>query len=252
MEWNVLESVSGGQTSAVGGYPPIVSSATGVSSPGADDVQGRELTDRQRQVLEVIRESMRTRGVAPSHTEIAEALGLASASSVEGHLRRLAAKGWISVLTGIERGIRLLREGVPILDAAHLPAVAAGTPTTVEECQNLPRLSDVDSVMGQFEARPDYFVRIEGDTLDKAGFSSGDIVAVRRQPEARDGDIVVARIGEEATLKRFRRIDENRIELQPVSSNPGHSAITFDPGTVDAEIVGIVVGAIVGTPRGAH
>ena len=84
-------------------------------------MQGRELTDRQRQILEVIRESLRTRGVAPSHTEIAEALGLAGASSVEGHLRRLAAKGWIEVIPSIERGIRLLREGLPIVDSTHLP-----------------------------------------------------------------------------------------------------------------------------------
>lgn len=129
---------------------------------------------------------------------------------------------------------------------------SSGTMPSARAVHPEARTHSIESVMGQFEARPDYFVRVEGDSLDKAGFSSGDIVAVRRQPEARDGDIVVARIGEEATLKRFQRIDENRIELQPVSSNPGHTAITIDSGTVDAEIVGIVLGAIVGTPRGAR
>ena len=88
----------------------------------------------------------------------------------------------------------------------------------------------------------------------KAGFASGDIVAVRRQPEARDGDIVLARIGEEVTLKRFERferIDAKIVELQPVSTNPKHEPIRIGPTTEDAEIVGIVVGAIVGTRRGA-
>ena len=90
---------------------------------------------------------------------------------------------------------------------------------------------------------------MEGDSLDRIGFASGDIVAVRRQPEARDGDIVVARIGEEATLKRFQRIDERTVELQPVSTNPEHEPIRIGPTTVDVEIAGIVVGAIVGTRR---
>ena len=85
--------------------------------------------------------------------------------------------------------------------------------------------------------------------MDKVGFASGDIVAVRRQPEARDGDIVVARIGEEVTLKRFQRIDADTVELQPVSTNPEHKPIKIGPTTADTEIVGIVVGAIVGTRR---
>ena len=87
---------------------------------------------------------------------------------------------------------------------------------------------------------------------DKAGFASGDIVAVRKQPEANDGDIVLARIGEEVTLKRFQRIDAEHVELQPVSRNPEHEPIEIGPTTEDAEIVGIVVGAIVGTRRAAE
>ena len=139
---------------------------------------------------------------------------------------------------------------MPILDAEHLPAVAAGSPSVIEECRDLPRLHDLESVLGQFEARPDYLVRVEGDSLDGVGFASGDIVAIHRQPEARDGDIVLARIEGDVTLKRYERIDANTIELQPVSSNPEHEAITIGPTTDDAEIVGIVVGAIVGTRRG--
>ena len=214
-------------------------------------MQGRELTDRQRQTLEVIRRSVRTRGVAPSHAEIAEALGLslASASAVEGFLKGLARKGWIEVLPSVERGIRLLREGMLIVDSEHLPAVAAGNPSAVEDCQNLPRLNDLESLVGQFESRPDYFVRVEGDSLDKVGFASGDIVAVRRQPEAHDGDVVLARIGEEVTLKRFQRTGPHTVEFQPASTNPEHKPIRVDARSDDAAIVGVVVGAIIGTRR---
>ena len=213
-------------------------------------MQGAPLTEKQRRVLDAIRASIRDRGVAPSHVEIARAIGLppGSATAVEGHLKALAKKGWIEI-EGVARGIRLLREGMPILDSEHLPAVTAGAPRPAEDCGDLPRLNDLESVLAQFESRPNFFVRIEGDSLNKAGFASGDIVAVRKQPEARDGDIVLARIGDEVTLKRFARLDAEHVELQPVSTNPEHEAIEIGPGTDDAEIVGIVVGAIVGTRR---
>ena len=216
-------------------------------------MHGAPLTEKQRRVLDAIRASIRDRGVAPSHVEIARAVGLPerSTSAVEGHLKALARKGWIEI-EGVARGIRLLREGMPILDAEHLPAVTAGAPRAAEECRNLPRLNDLESVLTEFESRPDYFVRVEGDSLDKVGYASGDIVAVRKQPEARDGDIVLARIGPEVTLKRFERLDAKTVELQPVSTNPVHEPIRIGPTTKDAEIVGIVVGAIVGTRRGAE
>ena len=215
-------------------------------------MHGAPLTEKQRRVLDAIRASIRDRGVAPSHVEIARAVGLpeGSATAVEGHLKALARKNWIEI-EGVARGIRLLREGMPILDSEHLPAVTAGAPRPIEECGNLPRVNDLESVLAQFESRPDYFVRVEGDDLDRAGFASGDIVAVRKQSEARDGDLVLARIGEEVTLNRCARIDAHTVELQPVSTNPEHSPIEIGPTTGDAEIVGIVVGAIVGSRRGA-
>ena len=213
-------------------------------------MQGAPLTKRQRQVLEAIRVSIRERAVAPSHVEIAKAVGLdhTSSSAVEGHLKALARKGWIEI-EGVARGIRLLREGAPILDAEHLPAVAAGSPTVVEECRNLPRLNDFESFSQQFEATPDFFVRVEGDSLDKVGFTTGDIVAVRQQPEAHNGDIVLARIGDEVTLKRYERTGPDTVEFQPASTNPEHKPIHVNGSTGDVAIVGVVVGAIIGTRR---
>ena len=212
-------------------------------------MRGTALTDRQRQALEAIRGSVRERGVAPTYSELAEAMALPNVSAVGGYLAALTRKGWIEVLPSVDRGIKLLREGAPILDAAHLPAVAAGSPTVVEECQNLPRLNDFESLSRQFEATPDFFVRVEGDSLDKVGFTTGDIVAVRQQPEAHNGDIVLARIGDEVTLKRYERTGPDTVEFQPASTNPEHKPIRVNARTGDVAIVGVVVGAIIGTRR---
>ena len=210
------------------------------------------LTDRQRQALDAIRDSLRQRGMAPTRVELAKLMQLQNPSGVDGHLTALAKKGWIELLPSVDRGIRLLREGLPIVDADHLPSVAAGTPSVVEECRNLPRINDLESIIDQFEARPDFCVRVEGDSLDRLGFTTGDIVAVRHQPEARDGDVVLARIGDEVTLKRFQRTGPHTIEFQPESTNPEHEPIRVDARSDDVAIVGIVVGAIIGTRRAAE
>ena len=215
----------------------------------AKTMKGQKLTERQQQVLDIIREHLKVRGVPPSRPELARALGVqGQQGAVDSHLNALSKKGFVKLLPRVERGIRLLREGAPVYEPEELPEVAAGDPILAEEREPA-RLNDFDSFVGQFEARPDYFVRVRGDSLDRAGFRTGDTVAVRRQPEANDGDLVVARIGQEITLKRFRRIDAGRIELEPESTNPEHKTIRIDPTTEDFQIVGIVVGAIVGTRR---
>ena len=110
-------------------------------------------------------------------------------------------------------------------------------------------MHDFGSFFGQFAARADYFVRVRGDSLDRAGFRTGDTVAVRKEREPKDGDLVVARIGQEITLKRFRQISDECIVLEPESMNPEHETIRIDPTTGDFQIVSVVVGAIVGTQR---
>ena len=209
-------------------------------------MKGDELTDRQSKALDIIRQHVRRRGVPPSRTELANEMGLAHPSAMDGHLNALAKKGWVELIPSVERGIRLLREGAPLLEVDDLPAVAAGTPILADERTEPPRLNDFDSFANQFEAKPDYFLRVTGDSLDKVGFYSGDIVAVRRQPEARNGDIVVVRIGHEIALKRYERVDQETVELQPVSTNPQHHTIAIGRASSDTEIVGVVVGAIVG------
>ena len=230
------------------GLPDVRHSETTQSSTGATTVKGHALSPRQHQTLEIIRRHLRLRGVPPSRPEIARELGLRHQGGVDAHLNALARKGWLKIHPNVDRGLKLLREGAPLLDPEELPEIAAGEPIVAEESEPA-RLHDFDSFARRFEARPDYFLRVRGDSLDRAGLRTGDTVAVRRQPEASDGDLVVARIGQTITLKRLRRIDRHCVELQPESTNPTHRSLRLDAQSEDVEIVGVIVGAIIGTRR---
>ena len=207
-------------------------------------MRGSDLTDRQHEVLEYIREHLRRWGLPPSRSELTRSLGLASATAVNYHLRALQRKGWIQLNPGKDRGIQLLREGTPVFDPGRLPEVAAGTPMLGDESKAVLRVQD--DLARQIHPQADFYLIVQGDSMDRVGFGSGDIVAVRRNPEPNEGDVVIARIGQEVTLKCFHRADPDRIELQPRSSNPEHKPIVIDGTTADWEIVGVVVGAMIG------
>ena len=212
-------------------------------------MKGQNLTDRQKAVLDTIRSHIKRRGIPPTRAELAKELDIANQAGVDRYLSVLEKKGWLRLFTGIERGIHLLREGAPLFDVEELPEVVAGNPKPPGYYPEPKRLHDLDTFSEGFESKPSYFLKVTGDSMDLAGFKSGDIVAVREGGDAQNGDIVVARIGEEITLKRFYRPNEySNIELQPVSSNDEHDTIHVDEQT-DFEISGIVVGAIIGTRR---
>ena len=176
-------------------------------------------------------------------------LGLRQQSSVDQQLNALQKKGWIRLHPGVERGIQLLREGAPLFDPDRLPEVNAGTPMLAQEQAPTPRLHDYESMTALFERPPDYFLSVRGDSMNRVGYEEGDVVAVKRTPEANNGDVVVARIGADITLKRYCRRNAETVELQPESTNPEHEPIRLDPQTTDVEIIGVVVGAIVGARR---
>ena len=200
----------------------------------------RELTNRQQEVLNAIKAHIRRHGVPPSRIELAHSLGLADASSVSGHLARLADAGWIEVLPNTNRGIRVLNEDVPLVGA--LAEVAAGTPI-VCEAHILERVPG--AIADRFHPRPDYLLTVRGDSIELTGITDGSIVAVRRTREAKTGQLVVARFGDEVTLKRFVRIDERRVELRPESRNPAHKVMELDLAKHILDIDGVVVGALI-------
>ena len=214
-------------------------------------VRASNLTERQAETLGAIRAHIDRWGMPPSRNELAKMLGLKFHSSVDAHLKALARKGWVELIPSMDRGIRLLREGTPILALDDVPTVAAGNPMLAEEPGTAARMNNIESVWLRFEQTPDYLVVVQGDSMNRVGLKSGDMVAIRQDPDPREGDVVIARIGSDVTLKRYHRTQTGVIELQPQSTNPEHKTLYVEPDNEDFEIVGVVVGAIIGPPRDA-
>ena len=210
-------------------------------------MRGIALTERQNKALQAIRDHVKRHGMPPSRSELGKALGIGNQASVERVLSALSKKGWVRLVPAVDRGIRLLREGAPLLELEDLSEIAAGNPIASTDHPEPKRLYDYDTLTERFESDPDYFLRVKGDSMDLIGFRSGDLVAIRKGNDAANGDVVVARIGRDIALKRYCRPNGyGLIELRPVSSNDGHRAVRIDEG-IDFEISGVVVGAIVGT-----
>ena len=199
-----------------------------------------KLTELQRQTLEYIRTQVRETGVVPSRAEIAKGLNLKHKSIVDQRLVALERKGWIELRSGSPRYIRILHDHLPLIVAGR---VAAGERILAEDRI---RARIPQSLADSFRRRPDFFLRVEGDSMDRLGFVTGSIVAVKARANADSGEVVVARFGEEVTLKRFVRLDERRVELRPESSNPVHEPIKVDLKEEALEIAGVAVGALIG------
>ncbi len=196
---------------------------------------GTKLTPRQREILEYIRRQIRDNGYPPSVREIGEAIGLSSSSTVHGHLARLEEKGYLRRDPDKPRAIEIT--GERHLRLQHMVAVpligriTAGEPIlaveNIEDTYALPHdLVQSDSA---------FMLRVEGESMIGAGIANGDIVIVRPQDTARNGDIVVALLGDDATVKRYFR-EGDHARLQP--ENPAMQPIL----TRDVRILGIVVG----------
>jgi repressor LexA len=198
---------------------------------------GKQLTDRQRQVLELVREFLDTAGMPPTRAEIATALGFRSANAAEEHLRALARKGFIELVPGTSRGIRL-RE--PAQGQAGLPLVgrvAAGQPILAQE--HIQGHYQVDPAL--FRPRPHYLLQVHGMSMKDAGILDGDLVAVHRTPEVRSRQIIVARLDDEVTVKRYRQ--EGRI-VWLLPENPEFEPIRVDLDSQPVVIEGVVVGVV--------
>ena len=200
----------------------------------------RAPTDRQVEVLEWIRKHIRRHGMPPTRTEIAQGLGLADASSVTGHLKALVRDRRIEILPKKNRGIRILDDDVPLL--RPLGEVAAGSPI-ICEAHIVGRVPA--SIAEHFRPQPDFLLTVRGDSMENAGIRDGDLIAVHRTSEARTGQIIVARFGDEVTMKRFVQRDDRHVELRPESSNPAHTTLELDLAKHLLQIEGVVVGAVI-------
>ena len=200
----------------------------------------RQLTEIQRETLEFVRAYAREHGCAPARPEIMIGLGLKNKSVVDQRLFALQRKGWIELKPGSPRYIKLLDEDLPLVVAGR---VAAGEPIlAVERVRaRIPR-----AVAECFRQQPDFFLRVEGDSMDRLGFVTGSVVAIKSQPTAESNEVIVAKLDDEVTLKRFVRLDERRVELRPESTNPEHRPIVVDLKEDAFEIAGVAVGALIG------
>ncbi|MGH8162459.1 MAG: transcriptional repressor LexA [Gammaproteobacteria bacterium] len=196
------------------------------------------LTPRQAQILALIRERLTAQDSPPTRAEIAARLGFHSVNAAEDHLRALARKGAIELLPGTARGIRLKE---PVSEEEGLPLVgrvAAGAPVlAVEHIEGRYR---VDRKL--FKPRADYLLRVQGESMIEAGILDGDLLAVHRTADVADGQIVVARLDDEVTVKRLRRRGR-RVELLPANS-------AFAPIVIDAARSFAIEGLGVGVIRG--
>jgi repressor LexA len=192
-----------------------------------------DLTRRQAEILELIRSHAEDTGFPPTRAEIAAHFGFSSANAAEEHLRALARKGAIEILPGASRGLRVLQpQGLPVVGR-----VAAGAPILAE--QHIDAHYRVDSAL--FKPRAHYFLRVRGLSMRDAGILDGDLLAVHRTTDARSGQIVVARVNDEVTVKRFKRRG-NQVQL--LAENPDFTPIEVDTRKDRLTIEGIGVGVV--------
>jgi repressor LexA len=212
----------------------------------------RDLTSRQQQILDLIQSHIASTGFPPTRAEIANTLGFRSPNAAEEHLKALARKGVIELASGSSRGIRLKLLSAANPDGSDTPLpnaiqvaltlplvgrVAAGSPILAQ--QHIEASYAIDPQL--FSDKPDYLLKVRGMSMRDAGIFDGDLLAVKRAQEARNGQIVVARVGNDVTVKRLRK-KGNTIELLP--ENPDFEPIIVDARSDEFALEGLAVGLV--------
>jgi repressor LexA len=196
-----------------------------------------KLTPRQQEILDFIKSSLEVLGAPPTRAEISHAFGFASPNAAEEHLKALAKKGVIHIEPGSARGIRLVEQlGLPLIGS-----VAAGSPILAVE--NIQHRYQVDATL--FQPKADYLLKVRGNSMVNAGIFDGDLIAVHATREARNGQVVVARIGEDVTVKRYKK---KGAIVELAAESDGYEPIVVDTRREPLEIEGLAVGLI----RGGH
>ncbi|TWX58572.1 transcriptional repressor LexA [Colwellia hornerae] len=197
----------------------------------------RPLTNRQQQVFDLIKDKISDTGMPPTRAEIAKFFGFKSANAAEEHLKALAKKGYIEMLPGTSRGIRLTEK---LMEEAGLPLigrVAAGEPILAAE-----HVEDHYKVDGNlFHPAADYLLRVNGESMKNIGILDGDLLAVHQTTDVQNGQVIVARVEENVTVKRYKR-EGNIVYLH--AENDDFSPIKVDLSAQEFNIEGLAVGVI--------
>ena len=208
-----------------------------------------KLTPRQEQILNLIKDAIDNTGFPPTRAEIANELGFKSANAAEEHLQALARKGAIEISPGTSRGIRLVGTHASNSAEAAMPMppptlmmslpligrVAAGSPILAQE--HVETNYSVDPAM--FSSKPDFLLKVRGESMRDIGIMDGDLLAVKKVDSAKNGQIVVARIGSDVTVKRYKKTGQ-LVELFP--ENPDFKVIRVDLDNDDFALEGLAVG----------
>jgi len=197
----------------------------------------RPLTNRQQQIYDLIKEKIKDTGMPPTRAEIAKFFGFKSANAAEEHLKALAKKGYIEMLPGTSRGIRLIEE---LLEEEGLPLigrVAAGEPILAQE--HVEEHYKMDGNL--FHPAADYLLRVNGESMKDIGIMDGDLLAVHQTTDVQNGQVIVARVEDDVTVKRYKR-EGNVVYLH--AENEDFSPIKVDLASQEFNIEGIAVGII--------
>ncbi|MCO6545404.1 MAG: repressor LexA [Gilliamella sp.] len=201
----------------------------------------RPLTERQQQIYDLIKNNIKTTGMPPTRAEIAQKLGFRSANAAEEHLKALAKKGAIEMIAGSSRGIRLLLEmPIELNELEGLPLigqVAAGSPILAQE--HIESHYQVDPSL--FKPRADFLLRVQGMSMKDIGIFDGDLLAVHKTQDVKNGQVVVARIDDEVTVKRLSRKGKH---VHLLAENVEFSPIKVDLEQQNFAIEGLAVGII--------
>lgn len=197
----------------------------------------KALTLRQSQVLDIIKDNIQQTGMPPTRAEIAGILGFKSANAAEEHLKALARKGVITMMPGTSRGIRLVEEEPEETGLPLIGRVAAGEPILAQ--QHIESHYQLDPAL--FHPAADFLLRVKGMSMKNIGIMDGDLLAVHKTQEVRNGQVVVARLDDEVTVKRFQR-KGNKVNLLP--ENEDLSPIEVDLRSQELIIEGLAVGVI--------
>ena len=194
------------------------------------------LTDRQQEILDLIKSNLENNGLPPTRADIARTLGFKSPNAAEQHLRAIEKKGFISILAGASRGIILNTEedlGIPVIGL-----VAAGGPILAQE--NIEkRIPQAQNILSN---KVDYYLRVKGDSMIDVGIYENDLIGVNKKNPVKVGSIVIARIGEEVTVKTLESISSNQVVLK--AENSEYSNIEINPEKDEIVFEGTCVGLL--------
>ena len=195
----------------------------------------KDLTSRQKEILDLIRDHLKEKGFPPTRADISRTLGFKSHNAAEQHLRAIEKKGFISILSGASRGIVLNEEekGIPVIGL-----VAAGGPILAQE--NIEkRIPTSQSLLSE---KVDYYLRVKGDSMVDVGIFEEDLIGVKKTNDIKVGSVVVARINEEVTVKTLKKFSSKEVVLK--AENKNYSDIKVNPLVDELNFEGICVGLL--------